>query len=76
MRWMRKSADNVHVDECMNLSNFMYTDRPYAREVGHVAEAVGVAIPAGVMAGHDIPLDAMTSVVHWLRKGAHDIVPN
>ena len=46
-------------------------DHPYAREIGHVGEAAGVAAPAGVMEGHDVPRDILTSVVHWLRKGGH-----
>ena len=44
-------------------------DLPYAREVGHVGEAPGVATSAGVMEGHEIPPDILTSVVYWLRKG-------
>jgi hypothetical protein len=52
----------------------MYSNLPYAREVGHVGEAAGVAAPAGVMEGHDVPPDALTSVVHWLRKGGHNLV--
>ena len=47
----------------------MYADRPYAREVGHVGEAAGVATPAGVTEGHDVPTDVLTCVVHWLRQG-------
>jgi hypothetical protein len=52
----------------------MYGDEPYAREVGHVEEAAGVATSAGVMEGHDVPPDVLTSVVHWLRKGGHNPV--
>ena len=44
-------------------------DRPYAREVGHVGDAGGIAASDGVMEGHDVPQDVLTSVVHWLRKG-------
>ena len=49
-------------------------DQPYAREVGHVGQAAGVASSAGVMEGHDVPSGVLTGVVHWLRKGGHDIV--
>jgi hypothetical protein len=52
----------------------MYMDLPYAREVGHAGEAAGVATPAGVMEGHDVSPDVLTSVVYWLRKGGHDAV--
>jgi hypothetical protein len=52
----------------------MYADRPHARKVGHVMEAAGVATPAGVMEGHDVPPDVLTTVIHWLRKGRHDVV--
>ena len=52
----------------------MYWDYPSAREVGHVVEAAGVATSAGVMEGHDVPSDVLTGVVHWLRKGGHDVV--
>ena len=34
-----------------------------------MVEAAGVATPALVMEGHDIPPDVLNSVVHWLRKG-------
>jgi len=47
----------------------MYGDQPYAREVGHVEEAAGVATSVGVMEGHNIPPDVMTGVLHWVRKG-------
>ena len=29
----------------------------------------GAATSAGVIEGHDVPSDVLTSVVHWLRKG-------
>ena len=32
-------------------------------------EAAGVATSAGVMEGHDVPPDVLTSVVYWVRKG-------
>jgi hypothetical protein len=41
---------------CVKLATDMYGDHPYAREVGHVAAAVGVTTSAGVMEGHDVPL--------------------
>jgi hypothetical protein len=52
----------------------MYGDHPYAREVGHVGEAAGVATSAGVMEVHDVPPEVLTGVVHWIRKGGHDPV--
>jgi len=57
----------------MQLATFMYRDQPYAREVGHVGEAAGVATSAGVTEGHDVPTDVLTDVVHWLRKGGHPV---
>jgi len=69
MQWMRKAAENGNADACMHLAAHMYGDLPYAREVGHVEEAAGVATSAGVMEGHDLPPDVLTDVVHWLRKG-------
>jgi hypothetical protein len=53
------------------LAAHMYMDRPYAREVGHVGRGAGIAAPAGVMEGHDVPPHVLTSVVHWLGKGGH-----
>jgi hypothetical protein len=47
----------------------MYLDLPYAHRVGHVTEAAGEAMSAGVMEGHNVPRDVLTSVVHWLRRG-------
>jgi TPR repeat protein len=69
MRWTRQAAENGETGACERLAFRMYGDRPYAREVGHVGEAAGVAMPAWVTEGHDIPTDVLTSVVHWLRKG-------
>jgi len=69
MKWMRKAAENGRADAMMRLATHMYTDQPYAREVGHVEEAAGVATSAGVIEGHDIPPDVMIGVLHWLRKG-------
>jgi len=70
MQWRRKAAENGHADACLKLARGL----PYAREVGHVAEAAGSATSAGVMEGHDVPPDVMTGVVHWLRMGGHDLV--
>jgi hypothetical protein len=67
--WLRKAAENGHADACLKLAGAMYVDQPYARDVGHVGEAAGVASSAGVMEGHDVPQDVLTSVIHWLRKG-------
>jgi len=52
----------------------MYMGLPYAREAGHVGDAARVAMPVGVMEGHDVPPDVLTGVVHWLRKGGHNAV--
>ena len=41
--WLRKAAENGLTDACMRLAQSMYEDMPYAREVGHVGEASGVA---------------------------------
>ena len=75
IQWLRKAAENGTGDacfDCLKLAGYMYLDLPYAREVGHVGEAAGVAAPAGVMEGHNVPPDVLTGVVHWLRKGGHD----
>jgi len=70
VQWMRKAAENGHTRACLQLANFMYIDNPYAREVGHVGEAAGVATSAGDIEGlHDVPPDVLTDVVHWSRKG-------
>jgi TPR repeat protein len=73
-RWLRKAAENGDADSCIRLADGMYRDQPYAREVGYVGEAAGVATPAGVTEGHDVPTDVLTSVVHWLRKGGYDLI--
>jgi len=73
MQWRRKAAENGIAQACLHLAGRMYMDLPYAREVGHVGEAAGVAASAGVMEGHDVPTDTLTSVVHWLRKGGHPV---
>ena len=73
MQWLRKAAENGHAVACVKLATHMYGDQPYAREVGHVGEAAGV-LSTGVMEGHDVPLDVLTGVLHWLRKGGHDPV--
>jgi len=74
--WRRKAADNGDADECLTLAACMYLDHPYAREVGHVVEAAGPAMSAGVMEGHDVPQDVLTGVVHWLQKGGHNTIDN
>jgi len=79
----RKAAENGNAYSCLRLASFVYLDRPYAREVGHVVEAAGiatlegvvkrhdggVATSDGVVERHDVPTDVLISVVHWLRKG-------
>jgi len=74
MRWVRKAAENGRAESCLELADEMYRDQPYAREVGHVVEAAGVAASSGVMEGHDAPPDVLTGVVYWLRKGGYDAV--
>jgi len=74
MRWVRKAAENGRTKSCLQLASGMYEDRPYAREVGHVVEAAGIAASAGFMDSHDVPSEVMTVVVHWLRKGGYDPV--
>jgi len=69
LQWMRRAAENGKPDACTKLAVNIYQDRPYARVVGHVGEAAGVATPAGVIEGHDIPPDVLTSVLYWLQKG-------
>jgi len=72
MRWLRKAAENGDTDSCARVATRMYLDTPYARDVGHVVEAAGVASSAGVMEGHDVPSDVLTSVVYWVQKGGAD----
>ena len=72
MQWTRKAAEIGHADAYLRIAHRMYADNPYAREVGHVVEAAGVATSVGVTEGHDVPPDVLTSVVHWLRKGGHN----
>jgi len=69
MQWCRKAAEVGHSSACVTLARAMYADKPYGREVGHVGEAAGIATPAGMMDGHDVPPDVLTGVVHWLRNG-------
>ena len=69
MRCKRKAAENGHTKSCLQLASAMYIDEPYAREVGLVGVAAGVATSAGVMEGHDVPPEVVTGVLHWLRKG-------
>jgi len=72
MQWVRKAAELGDTGACSELAKFMYGDRPYAREIGHVVEAAGVATPARVTEGHDVPPDVLTSVLYWLWRGSHD----
>ena len=51
----------------------MYGDLPYAREVGHVVETAGVATSAGATEGHEVPPNVMIDMLHWLRKGGHNM---
>jgi TPR repeat protein len=74
MRWQRKAAENGHDEACLKLAAYMYEDAPYARQVGHVEEAAGVATSAGATEGHDVPPDVMIGVLHWLQKGGADPV--
>jgi hypothetical protein len=67
LRRYSKSAEGGYPVGCLKLAAKMYADMPYAREVGHVVETAGVAIPAGAMEGHDIPPDVLTGVVHWVQ---------
>ena len=69
---MRRAAENGRPGACVQFACYVYSDYPYAREVGHVAEAAEDATPSGVTEGHDVPLDVLTSAVHWLRKGGCD----
>ena len=72
MQWRRKAAEVGQADACLQLAGRMYGDEPYAREVGQVEEAAGVAASAWVTEGHDVPQVILTSVVHWLRQGGHN----
>ena len=73
LQWLRKAAENGDSDSCWRLATRMYIDEPYAREVGHVEEAAGVATSVGVTEGHDVPRDVLNGVLHWLRKGGHPV---
>jgi len=74
MQWKRKAAESGIAASCLMIAGGMYLDVPYAREVGHVGEAAGVAAPAEAMEGHNVPPDVFTSIVHWLHKGGHNQV--
>jgi len=82
VQWMRKASENDntesclrHTESCLRLAKYMYFDLPYAREVGHVEDAAGVAASIGDMGViHDVPRDVLASVVHWLRKGGYTLV--
>jgi hypothetical protein len=60
---MRVAAENGQAQMSVKLAWHVYLDHPYAREVGSVGEAAGVATSAGVMEGHDVPPDVLTSVM-------------
>jgi TPR repeat protein len=68
MTWLRRATELGHVKTCMRLTNGIYEDEPYAREVGRVEDPAVVATLAGGMEGHDVPPDVLTSVVHWLQS--------
>jgi hypothetical protein len=72
LQWCRKAAENGYADACMFLAQYMYEDRPSARQVGHVVEAAGVATAAGITEEHGVPPYVLSDVVHWLQKGGHD----
>jgi len=71
-QWMCKAAENGQANACTQLAQHMYLGLPYAREIGHVGEAAGVATSAGLIEGHDIPQDVLPSLVYWLPKGGHN----
>ena len=74
LQWQRKAAENGDAESCLSLAHRMYEDRPYAREVGHVGEAAGVAALIGDMEVlHDVPRDVLADVCCWLRKGGHNM---
>ena len=74
MQWSRKAAEKGHTQASLRLAQFMYLDMPYARDVGHVGGGAGVATSAGFMEAHDVPLNVMTGVLHWLRKGGSNAI--
>jgi hypothetical protein len=76
MQWLHKAAENGLASACWQLARSMYGDHPYAREVGRVGEALGVASSALDIESHDVPPYVLTSVVHWLRKGGHNPIDN
>jgi len=55
MQCMRKAAENGYAHACLQLACRMYGDQPYAREVGRVLEAAGVATSDGEAAGVAMP---------------------
>jgi len=74
VQWLRKAAEMGHDKACLALAARMYGDVPYARQVGHVGEAAGVATSiADMVLLHDVPPDVMTSVVHWLHRGGDNL---
>ena len=70
---MRIAAETGNLRACKHLAKYMYQDRHYAREVGHVEGAAVLALPAGVMEGHnDVPEEVLTDVAHWSRMAGRD----
>jgi len=69
LRWTRNAAESGQTPACLKLAACVYADRLYAREVGHVGEAAGVAASAWAPEGHNVPPEVLTDVLHWLRKG-------
>ena len=75
MRWKRKAAENGHADACLYLAQAMYQDRTaYARTVGLVGEAAGVATSTGVMEGHPVLPDDLTSVWGFGASRRHVVI--
>jgi TPR repeat protein len=73
IQWTRKAAENGLPQSCLDLAAAMYGDISYAREVGHVEDAVEIATSIGDMeVFHDVPPDVLASVLHWLEKGGHN----
>jgi hypothetical protein len=65
----RKAADNGHTDACRQPAFHIYQDRPYAREIGRVEEAAGIAASVGIFTeGHDVALDVLDGMVYWVAK--------
>ena len=74
MQWLRKAAEKGDAAACFHLAGNMSLDLPLRPRGWARGEAAGVAASPGITEGHDVPLDVLTSMVHWLRKGGHDPV--